>query len=90
MFSSPSFLGPYQLINETRYLSGNPDTRDYDAGPLISALNLVLQQHASRTGVRVGKNRYFFRSSSESIELGAGVEAWKGFFVSCSRTPHPS
>jgi eukaryotic translation initiation factor 2C len=69
-----------------RYLNGQTDARDYDPLPLISALNLVLQQHPSRTGVRVGKNRYFFPSSAEKINLGPGVEAWKGFFTSVRPT----
>lgn len=60
--------------------------RDYDTLPLISGLNLVLQQHASRTGVRVGKNRYFFPSSDQKISLGPGVEAWQGFYASVRPT----
>ena len=42
----------------------------------------MLQQHPSTSGVRVGKNRYFFPSDSGKIDLGLGVEAWKGFFTS--------
>lgn len=64
-----------------RYLNGNIESRDLDAQPLVSALNLVLQTHAARTGVRVGQNRYFF-PSQERFELATGVEAWKGFFMS--------
>ena len=41
-------------------MDGDPASRNFDTLPIISALNLVLQQHAGRTGVRVGKNRYFF------------------------------
>ena len=69
-----------------RYLNGVPGARDYDTQPLVSALNLVLQQHASRTGVRVGKNRYFFPSSDQKIKLGPRVEAWQGFFASVRPT----
>lgn len=65
----------------SRYLDGRGESRDYDTLPLISALNLVLQQHASRQGVRVGKNRYFF-PSGDKVLLGAGVEGWQGFFMS--------
>ncbi|KAH7884145.1 Piwi domain-containing protein [Phlebopus sp. FC_14] len=65
------------------FLNGNADSRDYDFAPLINAYNLVLQYHASHTGVRVGKNRYFFPSSDrQSLMLSTGVEAWKGFFIS--------
>jgi hypothetical protein len=50
---------------------------------LISALNLVLQQHPANSGVRVGKNRYFFPSSdTPKIRLDTGTEAWKGFYAS--------
>jgi eukaryotic translation initiation factor 2C len=67
-----------------RHLDGNLESRNHDAQPLVSALNLVLQTHAARTGVRVGQNRYFFpsRDSRERFELAPGVEAWKGFFMS--------
>jgi hypothetical protein len=64
-----------------RYLSGNIESRDYDVQPLVSAVNLVLQTHAARTGVRVGKNRYFF-PSQERFELALGIEGVKGFFTS--------
>ena len=69
-----------------RHLNGSPDARSYDTLPLISALNLVLQQNASRTGIRVGKNRYFFPSSAQKIRLGPRVEAWQGFFASVRPT----
>jgi hypothetical protein len=47
----------------------------------------VLQQQSANTGVRVGKNRYFFPfSDMPKIELGLGVEAWKGFFTSVRPT----
>lgn len=67
-----------------RYLNGNLESRNYDAQPLVSALNFVLQTHAARTGVRVGQNRYFFpsRDSRERFDLAPGLEAWKGFFMS--------
>ncbi|KAG6848643.1 hypothetical protein H0H93_015297 [Arthromyces matolae] len=47
-------LSPARLIS---FLNGNANDRDYDPSPLVSSLNLVLQQHASRTGMRVGENR---------------------------------
>ncbi|KAG1880920.1 Piwi domain-containing protein [Suillus subluteus] len=73
--------GNLDIAQLTKYLSGNIESRDYDVQPLIAAVNLVLQTHAARTGVRVGKNRYFF-PSQERFELALGVEAWKGFFTS--------
>ena len=62
-------------------MDGAPEFRDFDPLPLISALNIVLQQHATRTGVRVGKNRFFF-SSAERIVLGPGLQAVQGFYAS--------
>ncbi|KAF8881571.1 argonaute-like protein [Infundibulicybe gibba] len=67
------------------YLDGRPDSQGYDPLPLISALNLVLQQHPSSTGVRVGKNKYFFPPVS-SMSLGFGIEAWQGFYTSVRPT----
>jgi eukaryotic translation initiation factor 2C len=55
--------------------------------PLISALNLVLQQQPADMGVRVGKNRYFFPlSGMPAMDLGLGVEACQGFFTSVRPT----
>ncbi|OCH91556.1 Piwi-domain-containing protein [Obba rivulosa] len=68
-----------------RYVAGDPAAINANLDPIISALNLVLQQHASRTGVRVSKNKYFF-PSSERFPLSIGTEAWKGFFVSIRPT----
>ncbi|KDQ09564.1 hypothetical protein BOTBODRAFT_117083 [Botryobasidium botryosum FD-172 SS1] len=65
----------------TLYLDGRPESRDYDILPLVSALNLVLQSHASKTGVRVGQNRYFF-PSTQRYQLELGIEACQGFFMS--------
>ncbi|OCH91554.1 Piwi-domain-containing protein [Obba rivulosa] len=67
------------------YVAGDPAAADVNLGPLISALNLVLEQHASRVGVRVSKNKYFF-PTSQRIPLGLGTEAWRGFFVSIRPT----
>ncbi|KAG0701847.1 Piwi domain-containing protein [Suillus ampliporus] len=65
----------------TKHLSGNVESRDYNTQPLVAAVNLVLKMHAARTGVRVGKNRYFF-PSQDRFDLAPGVEVWKGFFTS--------
>ncbi|KAG1898378.1 Piwi domain-containing protein [Suillus fuscotomentosus] len=69
----------------TKYLSGDIKSRDYDVQPVVAAVNLVLQTHAARTGVRVGKNRYFF-PSQERFELALGIEGVKGFFTSARPT----
>lgn len=63
-------------------MSGNPSYRNTDVLPLISACNLIFQQHASKFGVRVGRNKYFFPASSEHHPLSLGVEAFRGFFMS--------
>lgn len=63
-------------------MDGAPKYRDYDPLPLISALNLVLQQHPARNGVRVGKNRYFLPSSAEKFGIGSGIQAVQGFYAS--------
>ncbi|KAJ7086385.1 argonaute-like protein [Mycena belliarum] len=70
----------------TNYLNGDINSRDYNTLPMISALNLVLQQHPTRTGVRVGKNRYFFPTSSEPHRLSPGIIAFQGFYTSVRPT----
>jgi len=63
-------------------MEGQRSYRDYDPLPLISALNLVLQQHASRVGVRSGGNRHFFPTSLRKENLGPGLDAVQGFYTS--------
>ncbi|KAJ6524443.1 argonaute-like protein [Mycena vulgaris] len=70
----------------TKYLNGEVGSRDYNTLPIISALNLVLQQHPTRTGVRVGKNKYFFPTSSEPFRLSPGIIAFQGFYTSVRPT----
>lgn len=81
-----SFHRTHELTDAHRYLVGHPEYRNFDILPTISALNLVLSAHPSRTqagaGVMVGKNRYFFPSASPPYSLGAGLEAWRGFYSS--------
>ncbi|KAH9840184.1 Piwi-domain-containing protein [Rhodofomes roseus] len=76
------FVRELDMNSLNQYTEGRPEARDLDMQPIVSALNLVLQQHASTTGIRVGQNRYFFRASATSQPLGLGVEAWRGFFMS--------
>ncbi|KAK0467814.1 argonaute-like protein [Desarmillaria tabescens] len=67
----------------SKYLNANEEYRDYDPLPIISALNLVLQQNAMRTGVRIGQNKYYFQPPpSEHKSLGPSIEAWRGFSIS--------
>ncbi|KAG2144442.1 ribonuclease H-like domain-containing protein [Suillus bovinus] len=58
---------------------------NYDISPLISAYNIVLQQHASSTAIRVGNSRYFGFPCYKANELSpglTGLEAFRGFFLS--------
>ena len=66
----------------TRYLNGDVEARSYNPLPIISALNLVLSQYASRAGVVVGRNRNKFFFPNETFNLGGGLEAWKGYYSS--------
>ncbi|KAG8934182.1 hypothetical protein FRC02_010448 [Tulasnella sp. 418] len=76
------------LVNELdtssldKHLDGDPSWRNYDPLPIISALNIVVAHHPSRTGIMVGRNRFFFTAPGTSFDLGSGLEAWKGFYSS--------
>lgn len=83
---SIKFERKLDMSSLTQHLDGNANARSYDTLPSLSALNLIIQQHAIRTGVRVGKNRYFFPLSAQKISLGPRVEAWQGFFASVRPT----
>ncbi|PCH34807.1 Piwi-domain-containing protein [Wolfiporia cocos MD-104 SS10] len=80
------FQRELKITQSDQYMQGRPESRNEDLLPLMSALNLVLQQHAANTGIRVGKNRYFFGGSSTPMQLSLGVEAWRGFFISVRPT----
>ncbi|TFK29440.1 argonaute-like protein [Coprinopsis marcescibilis] len=71
------------LVN---YLQGQPQYKDYDILPVISALNVILATHPNREGspgVMVGRNRWFFKTEeSRPVRLGGGLEAWRGFYSS--------
>ncbi|KAK0452977.1 argonaute-like protein [Desarmillaria tabescens] len=81
------FKRELNLDELSKYLNADKEYRDYDPLPIISAVNLVLQQNAMRTGVRIGQNKYFFPPPpGERKILGPGVEAWRGFFISVRST----
>lgn len=69
----------------TRYLNPEAESREFDIIPVISALNLVLQQDASRKGIRVGNSRYFYPTEGTD-SLGPRIDVWKGFFLSVRPT----
>jgi len=53
---------------------------------MISALNLILSSFPNSPvgqGVMVGRNKFFFKSGElRPVNLGGGLEAWKGFYSS--------
>ena len=53
-----------------------------DVQPILTVVNIILQQHAAKSGIRVGNGRYFFPAMIPPSPLGARLDAWKGFFVS--------
>lgn len=70
------------------YLNGDNQYRNYNTLPVISALNLILAAHPLRSGIKVGQDRYFFRSAAVPANLGGGLEAWKGFYSSVRPAHH--
>ncbi|KAM6499862.1 argonaute-like protein [Amanita muscaria] len=89
---SIEYLGEIDLNVLRQYTEANLQYRDYDMQPVISALNLVLQHHAGRTGVRVGKkdsngeSKFFFDPGQNRRQLAPGSEIWQGFFISVRPT----
>ncbi|SJL06473.1 uncharacterized protein ARMOST_09812 [Armillaria ostoyae] len=77
------FKGELSVNELSKYLNADKASRDYDPLPIISALNLVLQQKPLSTGVRIGQNKYYFQPPpNERKVLGPGIEAWRGFSTS--------
>ncbi|KAI5116017.1 hypothetical protein M0805_004388 [Coniferiporia weirii] len=74
------FIQDIDLSTLTSHLSGDPNYREIDVAPILAALNIVLAQHPTRSGVMVGRNRFFF--PNETFNLGGGLEAWRGFYSS--------
>ncbi|KAF8632134.1 hypothetical protein AX15_002028 [Amanita polypyramis BW_CC] len=85
---SVDFLNELDLNTMNRFTEGDLQYRDYDLQPVTSALNLVLQFHASRSGVRVGRkenngeSKFFFDTGEFRRQLAPGVRVWQGFFIS--------
>ncbi|KAJ7704396.1 argonaute-like protein [Mycena rosella] len=80
-----TYTQPLDSSALTKYLGGDPQYRNYDIQPLLSAMNIILAAHPNRPGggVMVGRNRFFFPSASERpVSLGGGLEAWRGFYSS--------
>ncbi|KAF8208188.1 argonaute-like protein [Mycena galopus ATCC 62051] len=79
-----TYTGPLDTQALTSYLGGDPQYRNYDILPIISALNIILAAHPNRPGggVMVGRNRFFFPASERPVSLGGGLEAQRGFYSS--------
>ena len=70
-------------ITPSRYLNVDAESRKYDPLPLISSLNLVLKQHARRTGVKVSAGHFSFPQATLRMPIRPGeLYATQGFFVS--------
>lgn len=54
-------------------------TERQNIAPFIAALNIMLAKTAAKSGIKVGKDRYFFKSQGSFMNLGGGLEAWKVF-----------
>lgn len=76
-----SYVQELDTGNLVSYLSRDPQHRNHDILPVVSALNLILSAHAGRSGgagVEVGRNKFFFPSvTAQRAKLGGGLEAWK-------------
>jgi len=78
-----SLLQPH--ANHTLYSYCNADLakRKWDFQPFVSALNLIVQRHASNVAIRSGKNRYFFPAEQDRQNgLSPMFLAFKGFYSS--------
>ena len=79
------------MVRFYSFLSGNTEYRKYDdILHIITALNIVLAAYPSGSdgnGVMVGRNKHFFSTAFSPVDLGGGLEAWKGFYSSV-RTAH--
>ncbi|KAI6096159.1 ribonuclease H-like domain-containing protein [Pisolithus croceorrhizus] len=71
-----------------KYTGGDPQYRNFDILPVISALNVIMASSPGRTGVVVGRNKYFFRDAAAPFSLGGGLEALKGFYFSVRPAHH--
>ncbi|KAL0948344.1 hypothetical protein HGRIS_010930 [Hohenbuehelia grisea] len=83
---SIKFIRELKAEDLKKYLAGDPAASTENPLALISALNLVLKLHASRVGVRIGRDaaeKFVFAPQRQGeFKLGQGVEAWRGFFTS--------
>jgi eukaryotic translation initiation factor 2C len=80
-----TYVQDLDMTKLVSYINHDPQYRNEDMLPMISALNLVLNAHAARSGsggVEVGRNKFFFPSLTDlRRDLGGGLEAWKVRFA---------
>ncbi|KAF9444196.1 argonaute-like protein [Macrolepiota fuliginosa MF-IS2] len=84
------FVQELETESLKRVIAGDPQYRTHDIMPIISAFNLILAAHPTRSGgggVMVGRNKFFMPSNNPSMPLGGGLEAVRGFYSSV-RTAH--
>ncbi|KAJ7594394.1 argonaute-like protein [Mycena floridula] len=81
-----TFTQPLDMSKLASYVQGQPQYRGYDIAPLISALNIILATRPIRSGVLLGRNRFFFKSAAPPVNLGGSIEAWRGFYSSVRPT----
>ncbi|KAI0084517.1 ribonuclease H-like domain-containing protein [Irpex rosettiformis] len=79
-----TFVRPLDFNEIMPHLNGQQ--KQFDTGPFVSAMNLLLQKQmaagiAQSTAVRVGQNKYF-SLSQPSFPLSLGLEARRGYFMS--------
>ncbi|KAF8523721.1 Piwi-domain-containing protein [Hysterangium stoloniferum] len=79
-----SYVSEINSSNMNEYLNGS--LRSSNIGPLLSALNIILAKFAFTRGVKVGRDRFFFKGAGGSMDLSGGLEAWKGFYSSVRPT----
>ncbi|KXN85174.1 Protein argonaute 5 [Leucoagaricus sp. SymC.cos] len=72
----------------TKYTDASLDARSYDLTPLLSALNLITQKPANKSGKRVGRTfpKYFYDLPTKPAPLSGMLEAWQGFAMSVRPT----
>ncbi|KAG1824825.1 uncharacterized protein BJ212DRAFT_1476107 [Suillus subaureus] len=82
---SLELLCKWDISKLKKYLHCDVNNEKYNISPLISAYNIVLQQHASLTAIQVGNSCYFKFPGYKGNELSSrlmGLQAFRGFFLS--------
>ncbi|KZW03838.1 Piwi-domain-containing protein [Exidia glandulosa HHB12029] len=84
------FLREHNPADLAKYVGGDPSMKNADMAPTLAAYNVILGQTPLQAGgVRISgksgrENKYFF--PNDKAQLGGGIEAWQGFFLSVKPT----